>query len=411
MAATGDGNSTGPAKSAPGTAMNSAVVVGKFSRSLDDDEVNLQLMNNHLIRELVEKFNAELAPLSGILENTPEEILTADPSLFPPRKTPANHANAIRAYNQTPAGQYYRAQDAAKGADALAAKLEDDIHAILQQENTEFLRLGSTLDLQTPTSTQMREQIARIDAQVEALTASLPTLQEFERKYFPGSGTGGTPGAAELDKYLTEIAKVQNLRTQGGRPISSQTLDGLRGARGTPDFTDYLNRFMGSYHGANRAWLEESPERLTNGYPEVYKAYEQIRAGQSHAKKETDWWSIATTVGWVIAEEAAWIAAGVLLAPVTGGVGTVILASARMARRAGAVGRMVAKGVVTGMNIARWYTRLEARVMDYAFRIFRNAWARVRGRVVGSKVRPGSTISGKGRAPRQVGCANQACGL
>jgi len=151
--------------------------------------------------------------------------------------------------------------------------------------------------------------------------------------------------------------------------------------------------------------------QLADSYPSAYKDYQSLLGGYSLAERRTDWWAIAQSAAWIIAEEAAWVAAGVILAPVTAGVGTAILVSARMARRAGAVGRLVAAGIGAGVNVARWFARLEDRIQDAAFNTFKRAWDRVRGRAPVRRGDPGGQVQGQGDAPTTRRCAGVVCAL
>lgn len=382
----GEGESTGPANTPLVSPAETVVQEGRFAEVLTDDQVMLQLMNNHVIQDAIEAYNDTMRGLNA--------------GLFHPMATTRSGRNLPRSQRTQEAIAARRA--AAQNAAARASDgVEELIFIQLQEVSDKFAELAQLMNGPNETSVGIRNDIALVDARVAALEAELaafmPVMLEAER----------LSNSARMDFVAGSLAGLD------GAGVVRDNIGGPWAPPGGRTWSQ-LEQLP------NHAWFELQTKRdglyrriqeLAEEYPPEYQLYNRLLNGYAETDRGIDWWAIAKTAGRWILEEAAWVAAGIILAPVTAGVGTALIASARVAHRAGQIGRLVAAGIAGGINIARWYARLEDKVQGWALNAFKNAWARVRGRPNVQPIRPGSQVEGNGPAPRSATCAGVTCRL
>ncbi len=408
-----DGNSTGPANTGASRAIPTVIQPGSFETVLSDDAVNLQLMNNHVIQRFVEEYADAVAPPQRIIDNITRGV--QDDIEFLQSSSPeqvnftANRQNNLRA-DRHDAETVRRLNNAREEIAQAETAMEEGVFAELQRVNDAFFEISTKLLNPTnTTATAIRAQIAEVDAQVATLESELAALRQVKNQN--GDNPTFTPD------NLTRIeGLIQDLDGTGVAP--PQTF--IDGGPGGPEYDSWREYYAGQVFFNNQQRglraVDNKIEELTNRmddladqYPEPYKNYQKLLGGNSLSEQRTDWWAIARNAAWIIAEEAAWIAAGVIIAPITGGIGTALLASARMAKRAGAIGKLVAAGIGGTVRLATWFARLEARVQEGAFRIFRRAWDRVRGRQPVRRGPDAGNGNGDGPTPRTTRCQGVVC--
>jgi len=410
----GTPNSTSPAIAEPVTPVTSVVQAGAFADHLDDDQVNLQLMNNHVIKRLIQDYNDASASdhrlIEGITEGVQEQIEWTQDAVdngFQVPDTPFDERNDAANVRQI--------NDARARIAALEEELEDAIKVQLQIVDDAVHRLATDdLNARNSTAAMIRNEISDIDAQISGLGEQAAALGRIQDR-FQSSGATFNSRTEDFSRLNPLIAALE----EASIPPAEGRIDGGPSRGSYESWDDYFrnqNIFGRVVNGVDAVdiklqEIKDQMDALADRYPAPYKTYQRLIGGQALSEESIDWWKIATQVGWFILEEAAWTAAAFVVAPITGGIGTALIVSARMARRAGAIGAMVAAGINGGMRLARWYARLEDRVQTAAFNVFKRAWARVRGRTVPRQGRDAGQVNGNGDDPNSPSCVIGACAL
>lgn len=412
------GNSQGDPIGEPAPGADSVITAGSFPSHLDDDQIMLQLMNNHVIQEVAERYQEAVRrpqrTIDSITEGVQSEIAYSQDLLdrdAPQDESLVSGARLAR-LNRADETAVRRLNDARDDVTALRDAMDEAIVTELQVVSDTFSSLSQVLNAQNSTSANIRNRIAEIDAQIDGLAEQAHAVAQIRERYSNQPMTFN----ARTEDYSRVAGMVADLDGSGVAPPDGHI-------RGGPSFTqfetwdDYIRNqnVFGSIVNAMDALdlksveLRDRMTELADQYPDVYKQYLRLLNGKSVSEQTTDWWKIATTALWIVAEEAAWFAAGAILAPVTGGIGTAIIVSARMARRAGQVGRMVSSGIMAGVNVARWWSRLEDRVANAVLTSFGRAWSKVKTGVWPRRGDPGGNVNGNGRASTTPRCRNGVC--
>lgn len=420
-----DGQSRGPASTPPVTPAESVVQVEPFPNELDDDQINLHLMNNHRIRSVVEAYNENVAGTLNRIRNLESrrqaisdrynEIISSGETVLETRS--GTQADAIRAridaYRAERDDAWSRYDDRISSEQATVKtasdEVEEAIEEILQDVNDRFFDLANNqLNASSSTSVQIRADIAAIDAQITSLERQKQVVQAVN-EHLPSTTPRIVPaGDASPAQPLIDILESEEVPP----PRTSPGLSVLTPSNWTDVFFDPNSRV--NVHAALEGKLQEIDLDINQAaqlYPDEYKKYQKLLGGFWIEDAPIDWWGIASDTMWFILEEAFWVGAGLALAPITGGIGTAILVSARMAKRAGQIGNLVSRAIMAGVRVARWYARLEDRVQTFVFNAFQNAWRRVRARVLARRGRPASQVNGSRQDVDGPTCPIGACVL
>lgn len=398
-----DGQSTGPASTPPVSPIESVVQPGDFPRELTDDQLQLQLQNNHIIEGLVTGFGSAMQSPLDTIENIKEAV----------HKT--SEQNASSSPEQLRMQQYFsnerrderydiattkRLINARNEIDRLSNTLEEDIQRQLQAVSNKFADMADILNAQAGRGKEIRSDIARLDSLAVVISEQLDQIRK-KMEIFHVDLLPGDAAREGLAKSLDAIGMPPpSMSASGYETLYENWVIGLRDIRYTHPYQALLNA---------QGYLLGEYRKITVQYPSEYKLYQRLLGGYATEEAPYNWWNIVSTVGWFIAEEAAFYAASVVLIPITGGIGTALLVHARMLKRAGALGRLARNGIRQGINIARWLRNLDQRLWGPIDDIFQNALSKLRGRVIIHKGRPGSQVNGHGSKPRSPSCAGFSC--
>lgn len=397
----GTGESTSPTvNTLTVSPVASVVQPGSFDLYLSSEIETLHLANNHRIKDLVERYNAAVAPSLEVLESQyalPDHVRVGGAMNFDSPDTSSEAIDARRASVEATAAQ-------------LSDQLEKDIERELQTVADAFYELATLMNGSNSTAQGIRDDINRIDAEVTLLEAELavvtPKIVELRQTY-RNSGPEAAAG------FLAETFQAFDAAGISPPSISQPTMGNPLNSIDVGSWNYYLGQPVRGLEAledkANE--LEAQIEHLGNEYPDVYKNYTKLLNGFSLSERSIDWWKIGSTVASWALEEAIWIAAGIVLAPVTGGIATALIASTRMVARAGRIGAAVAAGLTASGRAIVWLYNLPDRVTDFAINAFKSAWGRVRARVAASRGQPASQVNGRGREPDGPTCPIGACRL
>jgi hypothetical protein len=288
---------------------------------------------------------------------------------------------------------------------ALEPLMEEAISGELQKVSDEFFDLAQILNGRNPDGERIRAEISEIDAQVAQLEQTIPVVEDLLEN--PGD-LGPQPNwnfnrdasrRDDLAAFLESYNVPPPPRGQGRFDSWDDTF------RDPNHYSYYPRQAVISALGD----MKNEVRRLGQSYPTEYMRYQRLLGGFSLERESIDWWHIFRSAAWIIGEELLWTAATIAVGAATGGIGAVLMVSARTINRASVVGRTVRQFTNGARNIAKWFRDLTLPVRQKAVAAFDKAWSKVRFKEGARESRTGVSARGQGAQQTARRCVNGRC--